>query len=215
MENAQLEELIENLKKAKGEIDIKKIGVVWEQLSLEQQEERLLDFIEIIKEKPDVLKEAIARISPYIKLRKFKELCDSVKKTNMELYLNFINKYLGDVKLDKENNPIIPEDLEKIIFNPSNVTQARLVAERISSIIKNWDMIKQHIQYKRSNSILNDGIEIRTNIEQIVNACATITRVKPRSSAAIEFEMLPDSKKVGLDTQFTHSIGTAVQRAHI
>lgn len=210
-QNLQEKMYSKTIDKFKGN-DFEVIGI-YSTVNNELQEKVFDEIVDVLKNKL-MLTLIWEDTKPEIRLQKFESTCTVLKEQNIEKYRGFVQSYLGDVEFDKDNNPIIPEELKLVIFNPKDKEQAEEVEKNLASIIKNWESIKRHIQYTKANSIKNDDIEIRANIEQILKSNIAIHRVPPLTPSAQEFENIPEAERVGLDTKFTASPEKAVQRAH-
>lgn len=146
-------------------------------------------------------------------LNKFFYIIDQLEEE--EYYEEFIKNYLGEVELDKKTNrPMILEEIEKIIFNPRDEEIAEKIKSNLLQIISKWEQIKEQIQYKKANSIKNNGLEIKLNADEIVLAIQVLNRRSPNNISEVEFENTPGSEKVGTDTKYTKEPENAVERAY-
>ena len=131
-----------------------------------------------------------------------------------EFYEEFVKRYFGEVEFDRDKSPIIPEDLKAIVFNVEDEEKAQKIKENLPQIIAKWDQIKEQIQYKKANSIKNDGLEIKFSIDEILLALQVLNKRMPQTVSEVEFENTPGSDRVGVDTQYTAKPGVAVERAY-
>ena len=212
-EKLQQEYIIDMMKLYKDDTNILKN--LWNESLRETQEKKLAEVIDFIKDDEELAKYIWLHTFPKARLIGFRDVCKSIKSKDLLKYKVFVKDCIGDVEFDKFDNPIIPEELNPNIFKNADNVHCEKIEKNIKAIIKQWDSIKQNIQYKKANNIINDGLEVRTNAEQILNSFFSIARLKANSVSAIEFEMTDGSEQVGLDTQYTASVGTAIQRAHM
>ncbi len=124
--------------------------------------------------------------------------------------------YLGDEKLISEDGTILlPENLKSVLSQELTDKQAREIRHNLPAIIKQWPQIEKQFQYIKANAITGNGLEYRNitakDVLTIINA---LNRPKPTNASAEEFERTKGAEKVGMDTQFTESVETAVPRAH-
>ena len=191
---------------------------VWVNTAQEIKEEKIIDVIDKVKENPDCVGQVWKSTNSVLRLKNFSEVFEKIQSSNnSEYYESFAKNYLGaEIEFNKNGTPSIPVDLKKILSNINDSNQAENIEKNLVGIIKNWNEIKQYIQLKRANSIVNDGIEIRRNsINEILNAVKAINRPIANTISAQEFEQIKGAEKVGVDNQYTVSPSTAVQRAHI
>jgi len=187
---------------------------IWNESSRTTQEKTLGEVIKFVKDDEEIAKYFWKYTSAKARLIAFRDVGELIKVKNILRYQVFVEDYLGDVEFDKFDNPIIPEELNSNLFKNADEVHCNNFEKNITAIIQNWDSIKQNIQYRKANNLINDGLEVRTNVEQILNSFFSLIRLKTNSVSAIEFEMTAGSEQVGLDTQYTKSVGTAVQRAY-
>lgn len=207
-----IEELIEEMNKG-GAIQLLK---AYQSIEKEKQRETIVEIInEIIKVQPNRARILWGGTAADIRLSKFKEVCNNLKKGDIEKYKHFVSSYIQYIEFDSQNNPIIAEELEKIIFNPTSLEQAEKIEKEMPIFIKNWDNINKNIQYIKANNELYGNLETRTNYELVQRAYSALTRIKPQNASGIEFENTAGSELVGKDITYTNSPETAVQRAHI
>ena len=187
---------------------------IWNESSRTTQSEKLGEIIKFAKDNEEIAKYCWKYTSAKARLIAFKDVGEVLKEKSILRYQVFVKDCLGDVEFDKFDNPIIPEELNSNLFKNADEVHCNNFEKNITAIIQNWDSIKQNIQYRKANNLINDGLEVRTNVEQILNSFFSLIRLKTNSVSAIEFEMTAGSEQVGLDTQYTKSVGTAVQRAY-
>ena len=196
--------------------DYETLENIWSKTSKEVQKDKIEEVLERAKGNYYLLNIIWESTNSQIKLNHFFRILKKVKEiTNIDTYKKFIENYLGShMEFSKNGDVELPEDLKKIIFNVSSDKLAKEIDKNISTIIKNWTEIKQYIQRKRANSIVNNGLEIRVNnISEILQAVNGINRPVPNSLSAQEFEKIKGSEKVGVDVKYTFSKSTTVQRA--
>lgn len=160
-------------------------------------------------------------LEPNSKLNQFENICNILKEKDENNYRKFVNDYMGNVEFDENNNPIIPQDLKTILFDKKAIEHyaskdikiLKELEKNLPGIIEKWNEIKQNIQYKKANGIINDKMELRTNFEMIVNAYKTIEKIKPTTISEIEFCNLPGAEKVGEVAKFTSHMEIARYRA--
>lgn len=193
----------------------KTISSIWKSTDMQIQTELISS---IIAEFPAEYESIWKATNSRTKLSSFFEISDVVrKKYGDDKYKKFIKEFLGEnVELDKENNLILPPDLKEIIFSEiKNPDKAKQIEELLPIIIEKWNKIKESITYKKANNMMQGKNEIRlTSITEIIEAANRVRRVEPKTMSAEEFEMTKGSEEVGVDTQYTNSPSTAVQRAH-
>lgn len=188
---------------------------IWLETAKDVRQDQIIEIINMLKEKATKARNVWGLTEPDIRLKKFNEVCAILKKENIDAYKKFVSSYIADIEFDTQNNPIIPEELGKIIFNPSSEEKAKTIEKEMSTFIKNWDMIYKNMQYIKANNLLYGNIEIRANYDLVSKAYATLTRIKPKNASGIEFEMTSGSERVGKEYKYTRLPETAVQRAHI
>ena len=199
---------------------IKKIDVIeniLKKTNKEVQKDKITEILESVKENHYWLNIIWNATNAQVKLNSFFNVAEKLKSiTNKENYEIFVKDYLGThIEFSKNGSPQLPEDLKKIIFNVSSDKAAIEIDKNINNIIERWDEIKQYIQRKRANSIVNNGIEVRANnINEIIQAIHGINRPIPNSVSAQEFEKIRGSERVGVDVTYTFSKDTTVQRAY-
>ena len=197
--------------------DYEAIENIWEKTSKEVQKDKIEEIVERMKENYYWLSSVWERTNSQVKLNSFFHVAERLKAiTKNEIYERFVKYYLGSYIEFSQNGTIeLPEDLKKIIFNVSSDKVATEIDRNMHTIITKWDEIKRYIQRKRANSIVNNGIEVRTNnISEIIQAIHGINRPIPNSLSSQEFEKTKGSERVGIDVKYTFSASKAVQRAY-
>lgn len=217
--NAQIANLEKVLKEVKTDNDL--FEDIWFATCKEVKEKKIDSVIDLVKSDSELLEEVWDDLDSKMRLKNFENVCSKLKQCDLEQYKKFIHNYIGQIEFDKNNNPIIPQDLKNIIFNNKFLEQhykngSRLLDDlerNLPDIINKWDEIKRNIQYKKANSKINDDIEIRTNIEAIVSAYKAIENIIPKTLPEIEFCNIPGAEKVGIITKYTSHPETARKRA--
>lgn len=217
--NVQITNLEKVLKVVKTDNDL--FEDIWFATCKEAKEKKLDSVIDLVKSDSELLEEVWDDLDSKMRLKNFENVCSKLKQCDLEQYKKFIYNYIGQIEFDKNNNPIIPQDLKKNIFNNKFLEQhykngSRLLdnlEKNLPDIINKWDETKRNIQYKKANSKINDDIEIRTNIEAIVSAYKAIEKIIPKTLAEIEFCNIPGAENVGIITKYTSHPETARKRA--
>lgn len=217
--NVQITNLEKVLKVVKADDDL--FENIWFSTCREAKEKNLDAVIDMVKSDSELLGEVWDDLDSKLRLKNFENVYSKLKQYDLEKYNKFIHNYIGQIESDKNNNPIIPQDLKNIIFNNKFLEQhykngSRLLDDlerNLPDIINKWDEIKRNIQYKKANSKINDDIEIRTNIEAIVSAYKAIEKIIPKTLPEIEFCNIPGAEKVGIITKYTSHPETARKRA--
>ena len=217
--NIQIVNLEKILKEAKKDYAL--FEDIWFDTCKKAKEESLNKVVDLVIDTPELLEEVWDGLDSKMRLKNFENVCSKLKQYDLESYKKFIYNYIGKVELDKNNNPIIPYDLESIIFNNKFLDQnykngSRLLGDlekNLPDIINKWEDIKKNIQYKKANSKINDDIEIRANIEAIVSSYKSIEKIIPRTLPEIEFCNIPGAEKVGVIEKYTTHPETARKRA--
>ena len=127
-------------------------------------------------------------------------------------------------KISELSKMKIPDDLKQILlenFDEKNkilgehYLDYRPLIDSMTVIMENWYGIKEYMQRKKANSIINDGIEVRKNsFREIVNAGKVLNSPIPNNASAQEFELIKGSERIGIDTKFTSSNAKTRQRGY-
>ena len=152
---------------------------------------------------------------PNIYFEHFDEIIETFKEE--QFYEDFIKRTLGDVELDEKNNPVITKEIRKLFLSDFRAIEQKYVKQfknELPEIISKWQTVEKQIQIKKANSILNDGLEMRKGIKEILNALRTLKRPTPINASEIELDKLPESKEIGVDIQFSTNPETDVKRAY-
>ena len=151
---------------------------------------------------------------PELFFMEFDNILSIYKMEGETKYKEFIREKLGNVELDENGNPIIPNDLKEAFSPDCSRDIAEKALKRLNEIIKNWEVIKKQIQYNRANSIINGGLEQQGKMKEIVTALNVLKAKKPTNSSEYDLWSTHGAEQIVLDIQYVEKYETATERAY-
>lgn len=193
------------------------IADMWRDMHVNLQKEKMPIVISRFRDDFSKLQAVWKKTDKGLQISEFYSVCEQVK--TQTYYGEFVRNFLGEVELDENNLPIIPDEIKNIVFDPKNVSrlsgeQQTELLKKLPTIIKSWPSVKENIQLKRANNIKTGSLEVRTNIQEILTAVDLLNRPRPKNSSAEELMEVPGAEKLGVDTLYVASPSTAAQRAY-
>ena len=144
--------------------------------------------------------------------KKFEDILDIFKKEDN--YERFIRNQIGEVELDRNNNPIIPKELKELFSLVADSNNMKDFRGKLPEIISKWELIKKQILYKKATHLLNDDLELQGRIKEIISAVNVLKRKMPQNASEMELYNTPGFEVVGSSNRYTQKPETAVERSY-